>query len=141
MDIVTFVGTWSRGWATAWATHDEQLVGSLYAEGATFRSHPHRDVRVGAEGAAAYASWAFEDEAEVRCWFAEPFVVGEDGAAVEYWAISTDRAGHDATICGVALLRFREDGLVIEQRDYWDVTDGALEPYPGWQRGGLSATS
>ena len=136
MDTQGFARAWSEGWSGAWRTHDADLVGSLYAEGATFRSQPFREPHEGGSGAADYASWAFEDEAAVRVWFSEPFVVGADRAAVEYWAISTERGGLDVTIAGVALLRFGPDGRVVEQRDYWATSDGGFEPYEGWARPG-----
>jgi ketosteroid isomerase-like protein len=133
-DVLSLARAWADAWALAWRTHDAELVGSLYADDASFRSLPFRTPHVGGDGAAAYAAWAFEDEAEVRCWFADPHIAGEDRAAVEYWAISTDRSGVDATIAGVALLRFGGDGRVLEQRDYWATSDGRVEPYDGWER-------
>ena len=132
MNVVGFARAWAAGWAKGWETHDPALVGTLYAENATFRSHPHRPVSAGAEGATAYAAWAFEAEANVRCWFAEPHVAAEDRAAVEYWAISTDENDAVTTISGVTLLRFQEDGRVVEHRDYWCSSEGALEPYREW---------
>ena len=132
MDALAFARTWADAWARAWRTHDAQLVASRYADDADFRSLPFREAATGGTGAAAYASWAFADEAEARCWFSEPRIVGEDRAAVEYWAISTARDGSVETIAGVSLLRFAPDGLVVEHRDYWNATDGAAEPYEGW---------
>jgi len=35
-------------------------------------------------------------------------------------------------MAGVTLLRFDEDGLVLDQRDHWNDIDGRHEPYPGW---------
>lgn len=132
MDALSFARTWAGAWARAWRTHDAELVGSLYADDASFRSLPFRAPHAGVEGAAGYASGAFEDEATVRCWFAEPHVAGDDRAAVEYWAISTDRTGKAVTIAGVALLRFGQDGRVVEHRDYWNTSDEPGEPYEGW---------
>ena len=36
-------------------------------------------------------------------------------------------ARHHETIAGVALLRFGPDGRVVEQRDYWNAAEGAVE--------------
>ncbi len=134
MDAAGFARAWAEAWARAWRTHDAELVGTLYAEDAVFRSHPFRPPHEGAEGAAGYAAWAFEDEREARVWFAEPSVVGSDGAAVEYWGISTHASGTVETIAGVALVRFGPDGRVVEQRDYWSGQEGSTEPYEGWTR-------
>jgi hypothetical protein len=81
---------------------------------------------------AGYARWAFDEEAEAECWFAEPALSGRDGAAVEYWAVSTGRDGTVETIAGVALLRFGADGRVVAERDYWNLAEGRVDPYPGW---------
>ena len=134
MDAARFARAWAEGWAHAWRTHDAELVGTLYADDAVFRSQPFRPAHEGAEGATGYAAWAFEDEREAEVWFAEPCVVDDDGAAVEYWGISTGTSGGVETIAGVALVRFGPDGRVVEQRDYWSSQEGATEPYEGWGR-------
>ena len=134
MDVAPFARAWAEAWAHAWRTHDAELVGTLYTEDSVFRSQPFRPPHEGAEGAAAYAAWAFEDEREARVWFAEPRVAAGESAAVEYWGISTAASGAVETIAGVALLRFGPDGRVVEQRDYWSRQSGATEPYEGWSR-------
>jgi ketosteroid isomerase-like protein len=134
VDAAAFARAWAEAWARAWRTHDPELVGSLYADDAVFRSQPFRPPHEGSEGAAGYAAWAFEDEREARVWFAEPRVVDEDGVAVEYWGISTGTSGTVETIAGVALLRFGADGRVLEQRDYWSSAEGEIEPYDTWLR-------
>lgn len=128
-DVLTAARRWAEVWRTAWRTHDPDLLRQLYAEDVVFRSQPFRDPQL----PSAYAGWAFEEEAEARVWFCDPHVVGADRAAVEYWGVSVQRHGTTETIAGVALLRFRPDGRVIEQRDYWNVADGAVEPYEGWE--------
>ena len=55
----------------------------------------------------------------------EPVVSG-DRATVEWWAVTTS-GGEDATLAGVSLLRFDDDGLVIDQRDYWHLEQGRRE--------------
>ena len=35
--------------------------------------------------------------------------------------------GEDVTLAGTSLLRFNEDGQVVEQRDAWAVEDGRVE--------------
>ncbi|MCI0635256.1 MAG: nuclear transport factor 2 family protein [Actinobacteria bacterium] len=134
MDAAGFARAWAEAWARAWRTHDAELVGTRYAHDAVFRSQPFRPAHEGAEGAAGYAAWAFEDEREAEVWFAEPRVVGDEAAAVEHWGISTGASGAVETIAGAALLRFGPDGRVVEQRDYWSSREGSTEPYEGWAR-------
>jgi ketosteroid isomerase-like protein len=117
---------WIAGWAHAWPAADADAVAELYAEDASFRSEPFRDL----QDPRAYADWAFAGQDEARCWFGEPIVSG-DRAVVEYWAVVRSR-GEDETIAGVALIRFRPDGLVAEQHDYWNVQAGRSEPPARW---------
>ena len=127
-EVLAAARRWAEIWRTAWRTHDPESVRSLYAEDAVFRSQPFREP----QEPSAYASWAFQDETEARVWFAEPHVVGEGRAAVEYWGVSIQHHGAVETIAGVALLRFGSDRRVVEQRDYWNTAEGPVEPYEGW---------
>ena len=109
MDALHAARRWADAWARAWRTHNAELVGSLYVDGASFRSQPFREL----DDPAGYARWAFGEEAEAQCRFAEPASSGHDGA-------------------GVALLRFGADGRVVAERDYWNLAEGRVEPYEGW---------
>ena len=33
---------------------------------------------------------------------------------------------------GTTILRFRDDGLIVDHRDLWSVVAGRGEPYDGW---------
>ena len=125
MDAEAAARAWIEGWSRAWPAGDAAAVGALYAEGARFRSHPFRAPQAPAEYAAS--AFADEDERLVECRFGEP-VVGAGRAAVEYWALLRRRDGGEATLAGVAVLRFAPDGRVAEQRDYWDLVDGRRPP-------------
>jgi hypothetical protein len=101
-------------------------VGSLYAEGASFRSHPFRELQDPRE----YAAWAFASEDEpLEIRFSEPIVAAGDRAVVEWWAhVRAD--GEEQTLVGVSILRLRDDGLVVDQRDYWAEGRGRREASP-----------
>jgi hypothetical protein len=117
---------WLDAWTRGWRDHDADVVGAVYAANALFVSHPFREPQHPAD----YAQQAFAAEDDVEFWFAEPRLHG-DGAAVEYWAI----IGHDgkhSTLAGVTVLRFDNDGLVVEHRDYWALEDGARIPPETW---------
>ena len=119
---------WINGWARGWATHDVELIASLYSEGAVHLSAPFRDPQPTAD----YAAWAFADEEGAEVWFAAPIVEG-DRAAVAWWGISHEVNGSDTTLAGVSLLRFGTDGLVVDQRDYWnEAKDSAIVPPEAW---------
>jgi len=64
--------------------------------------------------------------------FGEP-IVGDDRAAVDWWAVITSDDGQVETIAGTSLLRFASDGRVAEQRDAWASAPGRLD-LPRWAR-------
>ena len=105
---------------------DAGAIAALYAPGARFRSQPFRDL----QEPRAYAEWAFSEQDEAEVWFGEPIVNG-DRATCEYWGVVSFQ-GRDETIAGVAVIRFDADGLVSDQRDYWNAEEGRREPPEGW---------
>jgi SnoaL-like protein len=127
MDLAA-VSRWIDGWALGWATHDVELIASLYTDDARQRSEPFRERDVPRR----YAAWAFADEAGAEVWFAEPHSVGDETAACEWWAISTLPDGRTVTLAGVSLLHFAPDGRVDDQRDYWSERSGSHAPPEGW---------
>jgi uncharacterized protein (TIGR02246 family) len=123
---------WVEGWSEGWAAADPDRIAELYAEDAVFVSQPFREPHRGRAGVREYARWAFEDEETLDFAFGEP-KVSRDGAAVEYWALMRSQ-GAERTLAGVALIRFGDDGLVAEQRDYWSMQEGRVERPDGWGR-------
>jgi ketosteroid isomerase-like protein len=125
MDAAAAAGAWIDAWSLAWPAGDADLLERVYSEDAVFRSHPFREPQAPAD----YARWAFADEDEelVELRFGKP-VLDAAEAAIEYWAILRRRDGSDATLAGVALIRFGEDGRVVEQRDYWELAEGRRPP-------------
>jgi hypothetical protein len=128
METEAAAHAWIEGWAKAWPAADAGMVATLYAEDASFRSEPFREL----QDPRAYAEWAFSEQDEAECWYGEPIIAG-DRAVVEYWGIVRHR-GEDETIAGVAVIRFGPDGLVREQHDYWNAHEGRREPPEGWGR-------
>ena len=119
---------WADVWARGWREHDVDAIAALYAPGAVHHSAPFRE----AGNPREYVEWAFSDEERADVWFGEPVVAGER-AAVSWWAVSTTSAG-DESLAGVSMLRFRADGLVTEQLDYWNMEPGRHEPHDAFDR-------
>jgi ketosteroid isomerase-like protein len=113
---------WAETWAQGWPREDVDAIAALYAPQAVFFSHPFRDQQPARE----YVEWAFSEQAEAECRFGAP-VVGGDRAAVDWWAVLTGTDGSLETLAGTSLLRFSDDGLVVEQRDVWSNHDGRVE--------------
>jgi hypothetical protein len=102
-----------------WIDHDADAIASRYADECEFRSHPFREALHGREGARQYALQAFAQERSARPSFGEPVVAPDGRAAIEYRAEITTSDDDEVTLVGVTVLRFDDQGLVMEHRDYW----------------------
>jgi hypothetical protein len=105
---------WRDAWARGWRSGEAAEILALYAEGPHFQSHPFRD----AVAPADYIVPTLAEEESAECEFGDPIVDG-DRAAVEWSAETKLKDGGAERLAGVSLLRFDEDGLVVEQRDFW----------------------
>ena len=114
MDTREAAERWRRTWARGWHGHEAEPILALYAEDACFRSHPFRDPQSPGD----YIVPTLAAEAWADCEFMDPVVEGRR-AAVEWRAEVRLKDGGMERLAGVTLLRFREDGLVVEQRDFW----------------------
>ena len=88
-------------------------ISALYAEGAFWQQHPFRDPDPG------YLASVFAEEESAQCQFGTPIVDG-DQAAVPWSAQTRLADGGSEDLAGVSVLRFRADGLVVEERDFWN---------------------
>jgi uncharacterized protein (TIGR02246 family) len=123
MDVEAAARAWVQAWSTGWAAHDADVIATRYADDCEFRSHPFREALSGRDGARRYAEQAFSEERSAVSTFAEPIVSPDARAAVEYRATITTIDGKTTKLAGVTVLRFDEDGLVREHRDYWAMTE------------------
>ena len=82
------------------------------------------------EGVRSYLTRTFGEEDNIECRFGEPIANG-DRAAVEWWASWTEE-GQEITLTGTTLLRFDDQGLVVDHRDYWNQFDRRRPPYSNW---------
>jgi nuclear transport factor 2 (NTF2) superfamily protein len=119
---------WVEAWSRAWPAADVEAIAALYAPDAAFFSHPFRERQTPRE----YVEAVFAAQAEAECRFGEPVVAG-DRAAVDWWGFIRDRDGSVETVAGTSLLRFDENGLVVEQRDVWAGVPERRE-LPEWAR-------
>jgi SnoaL-like domain len=121
---------WADVWTRAWPSREVESMVALYARNAKYLSYPFRDPDEGVDGVRSYLTRTLGVEDNIECWFAEPVASG-DRAAVEWWASWTEE-GEEITLAGTSLLRFDDEGLVVDQRDYWNQFDGRRPPYPSW---------
>jgi ketosteroid isomerase-like protein len=127
VDVHQAARRWAETWEAGWRSHDVAAIVALYAEDCAYRSHPFRPVHQGRAGAVDYISQAFSTEQDPDPRFAVVAVSG-DRAAVEWWCTALDD-GQPVTLAGASLLRFGDDGLVVEEHDYWNQADAVHHPH------------
>jgi ketosteroid isomerase-like protein len=121
---------WRDTWEEAWPAKDVDAIVALYSDEVPYRSLVFREPDMGLAGVRRYLEENFGVEDEIECRFGEP-VVGGDRAAVEWWA-SWIEDGKELTLAGATFLRFDEDGLVVDHRDYWNEVPRREPPFAGW---------
>ena len=109
MDHAT-VQTWLDRYIDAWRTYDEQAIGDLFSEDATYRYHRWDEPVRGRE--AIVKDWLANPDAP-GTWSARyaPYVV-EDAKAVAVGTSSYKDATTDSVFHNVFLLEFAPDGRV-----------------------------
>jgi len=113
MDTREAAQRWAEVWERGWPEHDVAAITALYAEGAFWQQHPFHEPEDG------YVARVFAEEESARCSFGVPIVDG-DRAAVPWSAQTRLTNGGTEDLAGVSLLRFSDDGLVLEERDFWN---------------------
>jgi SnoaL-like domain len=94
------------------------------------QSSPHREPDLGLAGVRRYLDEQLPAEENIECWFGQPIASG-NRAAVEWWARRTEQ-GQELTYAGMTVLRFDDQGQVVEHRDYDNHIDRREPPYSGW---------
>lgn len=113
MDTRQAAQRWADVWERGWPAHDTAAISALYAEGAFWQQHPFHDPEPG------YLARVFAEEESAQVWFGTPVVDG-DQVAVRWTAQTRLADGGSEDLAGVSLLRFGSDGLVVEERDFWN---------------------
>ena len=124
MDVLEAAGTWAQVWERAWPAKDVEAIAALY------RAYPFREPDLGVEVVRDYLRRNFDVEHDIQCRFGEPVAAG-DRAATQWWA-SWVEDGEPLTMTGVTVLRFGDDGLILDHRDYWNSVPGRQAPYVDW---------
>jgi predicted SnoaL-like aldol condensation-catalyzing enzyme len=130
MNTVDAAVRWARTWREAWQALDTDAIVRLYAPGARHSTEAFRRPSDGREGVRLYVAQAFAEERDPRVWVGDPIVSG-DRAAIEWWAAVTEN-DVEITLAGVSVVRFDAAGLVTEQWDSWNQSEGRREPPEGW---------
>lgn len=130
MPAIDAAERWRQTWETAWPRRDVEAIAALYAPSVTYRALAFRRPDEGIAGVHRYLRENFSAASDISCRFGQPLVSGSR-AAVEWWASWVEN-GQRLTMAGTTLLRFDDEGAVVDHRDYWNQQPGRAEPYTGW---------
>jgi ketosteroid isomerase-like protein len=130
MEVEAAARRWKETWERAWPDRDVDAIASLYADGALYRALAFREPDRGSAGVLRYLEENFGVEEEIECWFGEPIASGSR-AAVEWWGTWVE-GGRRLTLAGTSVLRFDQNGQVVDHRDYWNEVERREPPYEGW---------
>jgi hypothetical protein len=106
---------WAETWERGWNERDAEAILALYAPSARWSQAPFGPD----ETPRGYLERVFTEEVSAEASFEQPLVDGDRAAIV--WRGDTKLAdGGEEHLAGVSVLRFDDDGLVVEQRDFWN---------------------
>lgn len=128
-------GRWASVWQRAWEALDVESIVALYGDDAVLSTAPFRVPYRGPDGVRSYVARVFGEEERPQVAMGKPIVDG-DSAAIPWWATLREE-GIEVTLAGTSLLRFDASGLVVEQWDTWNITQGHHHPIGPPARGSI----
>jgi hypothetical protein len=121
---------WLARYRRAWIERDAAAAGELFTEDATYREQPFQPPFVGREAIRNYWANVTASQTGVELRYGKSISEGRR-LAVEWWANLQTNDG-PLTLAGEFLLLFAPTGECRELREYWVLTQGRVEPPPGW---------
>ena len=121
---------WLEGYRRAWVERDAHAAAELFTEDAIYREQPFKPPFSGRDAIRQYWATVTQAQSSVELRYGSPVVEGRR-VAVEWWA-NLVNDGSPITLAGEFLLSFDEHGRCRELREYWTLTDGRVDPPPGW---------
>ena len=128
MNAAEAADRWARAWKDGWEALDPEPILACYAPAALLSTEPFREPYRGLDGVREYVTRVLGEEEDPRVWTSTP-IVSDDRAAISWWASLLEQ-GADATLAGTSVLRFDDEGLVVEQWDAWSGTAERRDPPP-----------
>ena len=121
---------WLARYRRAWIERDASAASRLFTEDAIYREQPFQPPFAGREAIRDYWSTVTASQTSVELRYGRSIVDGRR-LAVEWWANLQTNNG-PLTLAGEFLLLFAETGECRELREYWVLSQGRVEPPPGW---------
>jgi SnoaL-like domain len=123
---------WLAAYHQAWISRDAEQVVRLFTMDALYQSHPFRSPYRGHAEIQAYWQHATRSQVDLEVRWGTPVVSGKR-IVVEWWATMRDTGEGDLTLPGCLLLRFSDEGLCEELREYWHIEVGShILPPANW---------
>jgi hypothetical protein len=130
MPTTAQVNAWIEGYRRAWEEADSSAAGALFSEGASYRSNIFEEPHVGRNGVEDYWTNVTAVQSQVQVRMGSPVIDGHR-VVVEFWTTML-AGGSELTLPGCLLLRFDDDGLCTDLREYWQTLPEIRSPPPGW---------
>lgn len=130
MPTLDQVKDWAEAYRIAWETADSEAAAALFTEDASYRSNIYEEPHRERSGVAEYWTGVTSEPSDVTVRMGEPIIDGER-VDVEFWTTMSVE-NEPITLAGCLLLRFTEDGLCADLREYWNIVDRTHQPPPGW---------
>lgn len=121
---------WLDRYRAAWIERDADAAAALFTADAVYREQPFAAPFTGRSAIREYWSTVTRSQSDIDLQYGTPVVAGAR-VAVEWWTTLLND-GAPLTIAGEFLLRFDDDGLCRELREYWVVSERKAAPPPGW---------
>ena len=128
--MITALKQFLDGYRIAWEQRDTDAVVKLFTTDAEYRDDPYQPAHQGADGIREYWTKVTSTQTDITVRYGKAITTGNQ-AAVEWWTTLTND-GAPVTLAGSFVLRFDENGLCEELREYFHVTEGNLAPPAGW---------
>lgn len=121
---------WLARYRRAWIDKDADAASQLFTEDALYREQPFEAPFAGRAAIRDYWARVTASQTSVELRYGRTVAEGRR-VAVEWWA-NLQTEGGPLTLAGEFLLRFAENGLCRELREYWVLTQARVEPPEGW---------
>lgn len=123
---------WAEAYRVAWENADSEAAAALFAENGSYRSNIYEEPHERRAGVTDYWTGVTSVQSDVTVRMGEP-VIDDARADVEFWTtMSIENA--PVTLAGCLLLRFDDNGLCTDLREYWNLIEGTHLPPVGWGR-------
>ena len=130
MPTTAQVMAWAEAYRQAWENADTPAAVALFAEDSSYRSNIFEEPYLGRKGVEEYWSTVTAMQSDVKVWMGQPVIEG-DRVIVEFWTRMLG-GGEPLTLVGNLLMRFDDDGLCTDLREYWQLLPELRDPWPGW---------